>query len=76
MKIINFKKKKMNLLTNELQKSSENAKICYICKEKFENKYLKDKKCCKVRDHCHYTSEYRGAAHSICNLKYIVKIFL
>ena len=45
---------------------------CYICQEKFENKYLKDKKYCKVRDHCHYTGEYRGAAHSICNLKYIV----
>ena len=23
-----------------------------------------------VRDYCHYTREYRGAAHSICNLKY------
>ena len=72
MKIINFKKKKMKLLTKEQQESYENAKICYICKEKFENKYLKDKKYCKVRDHCHYTGEYRGAAHSICNLKYSV----
>ena len=28
----------------------------------------------KVRDHCHYTRKYRGAAHSKCNLEYkIVK---
>ena len=26
----------------------------------------------KVRDHCHYTGKYRGAAHSICNLKFKV----
>ena len=64
IKIINFKKKKME--------SYENAKICYICKEKFENKYLKDKKYQKVKDHCHYTGEYIGAAHSISNLKYSV----
>ena len=63
MKIINFKKKKLKLLTKEKQESDENAKNCYICKEKFEDKY------CKVRDHCHYTGEYRGDAHSICNLK-------
>ena len=28
MKIINFKKKKMKLLTKEWQKSDKNAKIC------------------------------------------------
>ena len=33
---------------------------------------MKDKKYCKVRDHCHYTGGYRSAAHSICNLKYSV----
>ena len=52
--------------------SYENAKICYICKEKFENKSLKDKNYHKVRDYCHYIGEYRGAAHIICNLKYSV----
>ena len=61
----------MKLLTKELHESYENAKICYICKEKFENKYVKDKKY-KVRDHCCYTVEYWGAAYSICNLKYNV----
>ena len=30
---------------------------------------MKDKKYHKVRDHCHYTEKYRGAVHSICNLK-------
>ena len=59
----------MKFLTKEQQESYENAKISYICKENFENRYLKDKKYCKVRDHCHDAGEYRGAAHSICNLK-------
>ena len=72
MKVINFEKKKMKLLTKEQQESCGNAKICYICKEDLENKYLKDEKYCKVRDHCHYAGEYRDAAHSICNLKYSV----
>ena len=39
--------------------------------KKIENEYLKDKKYRKVRDHYHYTVEYR-AAYSICNLKYSV----
>ena len=33
---------------------------------------MKDKKYHKVRDHFNYTGEYRGATHSICNLKYSV----
>ena len=66
MKIISFNKKKMKQLIKEQKKSYGNEKICYISKEKFENKYL------KVRDHCHYTEGYRGATHSICNLRYSV----
>ena len=37
-----------------------------------KNKNVKCQKYCKVRDHCHYTGEYRDAAHNICNLKYSV----
>ena len=37
-----------------------------------KDKYFKDKKYYKIRDHCHYTVEYRGPAHSIHNLKYSV----
>ena len=33
---------------------------------------MKDKKYRKIRDHYHYTREYTGVAHSICNLKYSV----
>ena len=72
MKIINFKRKKVRLLTKEQQQSYENTKICYICNKEFQNKYSKDKKYRKAGDHYHYTGEYRGAVHSICNLKYSV----
>ena len=50
----------------------ENTKSCYICEEKFENKYLKIKNIVKLKisHYSHYREEYRGSAHSICNLKY------
>ena len=47
--------KKMKLLTKEQQQSHEKAKICCICKEKFETKCVKDNKYCKDSDNCHYT---------------------
>ena len=71
--IITFRKKKMKLLTNEQQKSYQNVKMCYISKKNFEDKHAKDKKCRKIRDYCHYTGEYGGAAHRICNLVYLKK---
>ena len=63
-KIINYEKKKMIPLTIEEKISHNEQEICYICKKEF------DKKNYKVRDHCHYTDKYRGAAHNICNPRY------
>ena len=39
-----------------------NAADCSICGELLGED--------RVRDHCHITGHYRGAAHNICNLKY------
>ena len=66
-KIINYEKKKMISLTTEEKVHYNKQKVCYICKKEFDNN---DKKQQKVRDHCHYTGKYRGAAHNICNLRY------
>ena len=30
----------------------------------------------KVRDHCHYTGRYRGAAHRNCNLQYKIPSYI
>ena len=68
-KVVNFKKEKNEVIKKDHLKSYENAKICYICKEKLEDKYVKDK---ELRDRCHYYGEYRDIVHSICNLKYSV----
>ena len=43
--------------------------VIYICEKEFSTDN-KNKKYNKVRDHCHYTGKYRGAAHNNCNLRY------
>ena len=47
-------------LTSEEQKLFQQAKTCHICSCELKND--------KVRDHCHFTGKYRGAAHNKCNL--------
>ena len=66
-KIINYEKKDMMPLTKKEQENYNNQKVCYICKKGLDKS---DKKHYKVRDHCHYTGRYRGAAQNICNLRY------
>ena len=47
--------------------------VIFVKKNLKINKSLKILKInIKVRDPCHCTGEYKGAAHSICNLKYSV----
>ena len=63
MKIINFKKNEViNKWTAGIKWKCKNL-LC--CQEKFENKYVKDKNYCKVRDHCHSTEEYRSTVSLI-----------
>ena len=72
-KIINYEKKEMIPLTDDEEETYENQKICHICEKEFcteENNKKEFKTMQKVRDHCHYTGKYRGAAHSNCNLHY------
>ena len=68
-KIINYEKKKIISLTPEEKINYNDQKVYYICKKEFDTI---DKKNYKVRDHCHYTGKYRGAAHNVCNLRYKV----
>ena len=67
-KIINYEKKKIIPLTTKEKIHHDKQKVCYIYKKEFDNND-NDKKQQKVRDHCHYTGNYRGAAHNICNLR-------
>ena len=60
----------MEPLSKEEQEFYDNAKYCHICKKVFG----KAKNHKKVRDHDHYTGKLRGAAHSICNLRYRTQI--
>ncbi|XP_022777903.1 uncharacterized protein LOC111319374 [Stylophora pistillata] len=59
----NHPPKKMIFTDSDVEKF-ENAMCCWLCREDF--KEGED----KVRDHCHYTGKFRGAAHNSCNLKF------
>ena len=72
IRIINYETKPMIALTKEEKESYENQQLCHMCDKEFCTN--KNKEMRKVRDHCHYTGKYRGAAHSKYNLNYkIVK---
>ena len=55
-------------LTPQEQKDFQSSKVCHICEQEL-NIDKETGQILKVRDHCHFTGEYRGAAHNQCNLK-------
>ena len=68
-KTINYQKKEMISLTKKEEKKHNNQEVSHICKKGCSIDG-NDKKYHKVKDHCHYTGKYRGAAQDICNLTY------
>ena len=65
-----FPEKPMIPLTKDQIKRYNRASKCCICFKHFKDG---DR---KVRDHCHYSGEYRGAAHSLCNLQYKIPSYI
>ena len=64
-----FKIPKKMVMTPEDEIEYMNSNICHICKGKIGDN-VDDQRYKKVRDHCHLTGKFRGAAHNICNLNY------
>ena len=70
-----FKLPKEMVMTKEDEIEYMNSNICHICEGEISVEDKDDKNYKKVRNHCHLTGKYRGAAHSICNLKYKIPKF-
>ena len=56
-------------LTKSQLKEHKRATKCHICFKQFGDRV-------KVRDHCHYSGLYRGAAHSSCNMRYKISSYI
>ena len=47
------------------QKGNPDENNCFLCKEPLLREGFRD----AVKDHCHITGKFRGAAHNACSLK-------
>ncbi|CAG2208295.1 unnamed protein product [Mytilus edulis] len=57
-----FKHCEPMIMTGSDWQSFKKATICHICKKELADS--------RVRDHCHVTGKFRGAAHNDCNINY------
>ena len=57
-----FKFPKSMIMTMHDKTAYDNSTVCHICNEELG----KD----RVRDHCHLSGKFWGAAHEVCKLKY------
>ena len=65
-RIVRERFQKPLVMTSQNERDFQISRVCHIC----ERKFTPSKQ--KVRDHCHITGKYRGAAHSDCNLKWAI----
>ena len=65
-----FPEKPMKPLTPKEMDRYKRSERCHICFKLFKEDNP------KVRDHCHYTGNYRGLAHTKCNLQYKIPLYI
>ena len=58
---INFNFPKNMIMTMRDKIGYDNSTLCHICSEELDED--------RVRDHCHLSGTFRGAAHVVCHLK-------
>ena len=65
------------IFTEQDKIAYDNSRNCWICHEEIPDKVdERTKGKLKVRDHCHWTGNFRGAAHSSCNTKLREETFI
>ena len=69
-KIINYEKKRNHTINKEKKRKCIISKKFVIYAKKDLVLMIAIKKYHKIRNHCHYTGKYRGAAPNTSNLRY------